>query len=592
MNAAAIELRDLHKVYRRYGRRKNFGTLKSALLGGRVLSDLKPDATFEALKGISLTVQAGRSVGVVGRNGSGKSTLLKLLAGIGRPTAGTLSVAGRVSALIELGAGFHPEISGRENVFINGMMMGLSKQEMTARFDDIVAFAEIGDFIDAPVKTYSSGMYMRLGFSVAIHVDPDVLLVDEVLAVGDEAFTHKCLDRFAELKLRKKTIVLVTHTLDLVTRLCDEAVWLDAGVIRAQGDPKRVVDAYLLDVAARENQAGAAASVPVVESAAPQDMNTAGKGRWGSREAEITSVAIRRRRRHGRARLPVRRGDGHRPDSPRPAPAAGFRVRRRDLHCRRRLLLRDQHTDRGRGTRRAGGNGGGGIQHRFARSRRGDVPSGCGRAPCGRRALRLPPAPAFVSRDVRRQGRRDCPPAAPLVVWRRRPHRRPAGGASAFMKSRAAAGDLASAQELVARTREAGGAVVFTNGVFDLVHPGHIRYLQAARRLGDALVVGVNSDRSVRAIKGPARPVNPEHERVEILCALGCVDAAVVFDEDTPLALITRIQPDVLVKGADWAADEIVGRDVVEARGGRVVRMPIEAGFSTTDLIGRASARP
>jgi ABC-type polysaccharide/polyol phosphate transport system ATPase subunit len=146
-------------------------------------------------------------------------------------------VTGRVSALIELGAGFHPEISGRENVFINGMMMGLSKQEMTARFDDIVAFAEIGDFIDAPVKTYSSGMYMRLGFSVAIHVDPDVLLVDEVLAVGDEAFTHKCLDRFAELKLRQKTIVLVTHTLDLVTRLCDEAVWLDAGVIRAHGDP-------------------------------------------------------------------------------------------------------------------------------------------------------------------------------------------------------------------------------------------------------------------------------------------------------------------------------------------------------------------
>jgi len=159
------------------------------------------------------------------------------------------------------------------------------------------------------------------------------------------------------------------------------------------------------------------------------------------------------------------------------------------------------------------------------------------------------------------------------------------------MKGRAA-GDLATALEMVARTRQAGGAVVFTNGVFDLVHPGHIRYLQAARQLGDALVVGVNSDRSVRAIKGPARPVNPEHERVEILCALGCVDAAVVFDEDTPLVLITQIQPDVLVKGADWAADEIVGRDVVEARGGRVVRMPTEAGFSTTDLIGRASARP
>lgn len=160
------------------------------------------------------------------------------------------------------------------------------------------------------------------------------------------------------------------------------------------------------------------------------------------------------------------------------------------------------------------------------------------------------------------------------------------------MKRAAGAEDLASALALVARTHEAGGAVVFTNGVFDLVHPGHIRYLQAARRLGDVLVVGVNSDRSVRAIKGPSRPVNPEHERVEVLCALGCVDAAVVFDDDTPLALITQVQPDVLVKGADWAADAIVGREVVEARGGRVVRMPIEAGFSTTHLIGRAAARP
>jgi D-beta-D-heptose 7-phosphate kinase/D-beta-D-heptose 1-phosphate adenosyltransferase len=160
------------------------------------------------------------------------------------------------------------------------------------------------------------------------------------------------------------------------------------------------------------------------------------------------------------------------------------------------------------------------------------------------------------------------------------------------MKSSMGAGDLTSALAVVTRTREARGVVVFTNGVFDLVHPGHVRYLQAARRLGDVLVVGVNSDRSVRALKGPSRPVNPERERVEILCALACVDAAVIFDEDTPLALITRFQPDVLVKGADWAADAIVGREVVEARGGRVVRMPMEEGFSTTHLIGRASARP
>ena len=143
---------------------------------------------------------------------------------------------------------------------------------------------------------------------------------------------------------------------------------------------------------------------------------------------------------------------------------------------------------------------------------------------------------------------------------------------------------------LVGRVRAAGGTIVLTNGVFDLVHPGHVRYLQAARRLGDALVVGVNSDRSVRANKGPSRPLNVEAERAEVLAALQCVDCAVVFDEETPHALITRLPPDVLVKGADWAEDNIVGRDVVEARGGRVVRMPLEAGFSTTDLMRRASA--
>jgi D-beta-D-heptose 7-phosphate kinase/D-beta-D-heptose 1-phosphate adenosyltransferase len=149
---------------------------------------------------------------------------------------------------------------------------------------------------------------------------------------------------------------------------------------------------------------------------------------------------------------------------------------------------------------------------------------------------------------------------------------------------------LEAALDFVDQVRASGGAIVFTNGVFDLVHPGHVRYLQAARGLGDALVVGVNSDRSVRANKGPSRPLNPEAERAEVLVALQCVDCAVVFEEETPHALITRLQPDVLVKGADWAEDNIVGREVVEARGGRVVRMPLEAGFSTTELIRRASA--
>jgi ABC-type polysaccharide/polyol phosphate transport system ATPase subunit len=290
----AIEVRDVTKTYRRYGRRKQFGTLKSALLRGRVVRDLQPADTFDALKGVSFDVEAGKTFGIVGRNGSGKSTMLKLIAGIGRPTAGSVTVQGRVSALIELGAGFHPEISGRENVYINGMMLGLTKRDIAARFDEIVEFAELRDFIDAPVKTYSSGMYMRLGFAVAIHVDPDVLLVDEVLAVGDESFTHKCLDKFGDLRRRGRTVLLVTHSLDLVTRFCDEALWLDAGVVRAYGDPRRVTDTYLLDVARMEDDALAKHDGPPPQQPSqpdqPADMFRAAEGRWGSREVEIVSV--------------------------------------------------------------------------------------------------------------------------------------------------------------------------------------------------------------------------------------------------------------------------------------------------------------
>jgi ABC-type polysaccharide/polyol phosphate transport system ATPase subunit len=291
----AIQVREVHKVYRRYSRRRQFATLKSALLSGSVLRDLRPDAVFEALKGVSFDVPKGKTFGIVGRNGSGKSTMLKLIAGIGKPTAGSIRVQGRVSALIELGAGFHPEISGRENVHINGLMLGLSRREIAERFDDIVRFAELDEFIDAPVKTYSSGMYMRLGFAVAINVDPDVLLVDEVLAVGDEAFTHKCLDKFAEFRRRGRTILLVTHSLDLVTRFCDQALWLDSGVVKANGDPKRVIDAYLMDVAASEDRelSGAAPTAEIPNpDAEPADMFKAAEGRWGSREAEITAVEL------------------------------------------------------------------------------------------------------------------------------------------------------------------------------------------------------------------------------------------------------------------------------------------------------------
>src|SRR2546427_10438811 len=184
----AIELTNVTKIYRRYTGRQ-FSTLKSALLQRSVLRDLQPSETFPALTGVSFTVPKGSTYDGSGRIGSGKSTAMKLVAEITRPTSGTVRVDGRISALIELGAGFHPEISGRENVFINGIMIGLTKRQIHERFDEIVDFAELREFIDAPVKTYSSGMYMRLGFAVAIHVDPDVLLVDEVLAVGDEGFT-------------------------------------------------------------------------------------------------------------------------------------------------------------------------------------------------------------------------------------------------------------------------------------------------------------------------------------------------------------------------------------------------------------------
>src|SRR6187401_3595121 len=272
----AIELADVTKIYRRYGGRQ-FSTLKSALLRRSLLRDLRPQETFPALRNVSFSVPRGQTLGVIGRNGSGKSTALKLVAGITKPTSGTVRVDGRISALIELGAGFHPEISGRENVFINGIMLGLTKREIEQRFDEIVDFAELREFIDAPVKTYSSGMYMRLGFAVAIHVNPDVLLVDEVLAVGDEGFTHKCLDKFAELRRRGRTILLVTHSLSMVERFCDEALWLDGGRAQGHGDPRRVVDAYLSAVEKSEDvllatttaKAVAAVSVAPVENPPP-----------------------------------------------------------------------------------------------------------------------------------------------------------------------------------------------------------------------------------------------------------------------------------------------------------------------------------
>jgi len=211
---------------------------------------------FWALKDISLEVSPGTTLGIVGQNGSGKSTLLQIVAGILTQTSGDCSVEGKVSALLELGSGFSPQFTGRENVFMNGAIMGLTHSQVEKRLGDILDFAEIGEFVDQPVKTYSSGMFMRLAFAVAIHVDPDILLVDEVLAVGDLIFQHRCTNRIRRLRQEGKTILFVTHDLQAVTRYCDRAILLDHGQKLEDGDPEQVVQRYQALIAEREQKAG------------------------------------------------------------------------------------------------------------------------------------------------------------------------------------------------------------------------------------------------------------------------------------------------------------------------------------------------
>jgi ABC-type polysaccharide/polyol phosphate transport system ATPase subunit len=288
----AIELDHVSRVYQKYSARHRFQTFKSAIVRGDLFRSIKADELVSAVDDVSLQVEEGTTLGLIGRNGSGKSTLLKLVAGIAKPTSGTLSAQGKISALIELGAGFHPEISGRENVFINGIMLGLSKKEIASKFDEIVRFADLEQFIDAPVKTYSSGMFMRLGFSIAINVNPDVLLVDEVLAVGDAAFIPKCLDRIDDFRRRKKTILFVSHDLSMVGKICDKVAWMKDGRLQMLGEPKRVIDAYLQDVAEKQEEdfqekkdAAAEAPAAAVEGAREQ--------RWGKREIEIRKVVLR-----------------------------------------------------------------------------------------------------------------------------------------------------------------------------------------------------------------------------------------------------------------------------------------------------------
>jgi ABC-2 type transport system ATP-binding protein len=240
--ASAISVEHVSKTFRLYHERNQ--SLKAAVLRrGRVRYE-----SFQALDDVSIEIPAGGTYGLIGENGSGKSTLLKCIARILRPEQGTIRSEGKISALLELGAGFHPELSGRDNVYLNGAILGLSRRELNARFDDIVGFAGLEHFIDTPVKNYSSGMYVRLGFSVAINVDPDILLVDEVLAVGDEEFQRRCSEKFAELKHSGKTVVIVSHALGSVRNLCDEVALLEHGKLRAVGPAGEVIDSYIADV--------------------------------------------------------------------------------------------------------------------------------------------------------------------------------------------------------------------------------------------------------------------------------------------------------------------------------------------------------
>lgn len=265
--------------------------------------------TFWALQDVTFSLRQGEMLGIIGRNGSGKSTLLKLIAGITKPTQGKVVVNGRLSALIELGGGFHPEISGRENIMINGIILGLSRKELLQKMDDIIAFSGLGDFIDAPVRTYSSGMFIRLGFSIAIHVDPEILLIDEILAVGDAKFGHKCIEKIEEYKNNQKTILLVSHDLSAVEKFCDRVVWLEKGRVMAEGHPREIIDQYLTYIEREESDSYAAEHAHVTsdldshyEHLEQEDLDGFGllspheKGverkRWGNREVEIIEVTL------------------------------------------------------------------------------------------------------------------------------------------------------------------------------------------------------------------------------------------------------------------------------------------------------------
>jgi ABC-type polysaccharide/polyol phosphate transport system ATPase subunit len=233
-----IEIQDVVKSYKLY--EKPIDRLKEALS----ISHRTYHKEFKALNGISFKVEKGDALGILGKNGSGKSTLLKLITGVLSPSSGSIQVKGKISAILELGAGFNPEYSGKENVYLNGLMMGFSREEIDIKMNDIIEFADIGEFIEQPVKIYSSGMFARLAFAVSINVEPDILIVDEALAVGDVRFQTKCIDKMKELKSKGTTILFVSHATEQVKRFCNKAVWLKDGIVQASGESSEIADLY------------------------------------------------------------------------------------------------------------------------------------------------------------------------------------------------------------------------------------------------------------------------------------------------------------------------------------------------------------
>lgn len=239
MSAIAVEVNDVSKRFRLYQERNQ--TLKSAIMRRR----RSVHTDFWALRDVSFEVPEGSTFALIGSNGSGKSTLLKCLAKIYTPTQGSITHHGRLAAMLEVGSGFHTELSGRENIFLNGSILGMSKKEIESKYDEIVEFSGVEQFIDQPVKNYSSGMFVRLGFSIAINVRPDILVVDEVLAVGDAEFQQRCFKKFGELRREGRTVILVSHSLDTVRLMCDQAAWIDRGELKQVGATDEVTAAYL-----------------------------------------------------------------------------------------------------------------------------------------------------------------------------------------------------------------------------------------------------------------------------------------------------------------------------------------------------------